>query len=206
VARAGLESAALSYWAIERGIGSPARVQRYQAIRLRNAREMKRSPIDEFKAQGTHLNTQVRAQCTKRNWQSIANERRIEVGNQQLPGSGSLIKVLLADGNDAPALQRIGATAWWFLSGISHGVNYALIESMEAVDPDPSPLSLAPNRVSIFTSSWSVTLQAVILGLGYRTMVEESRHVFGWANDAWAEASQDFVGQIKAVVSARRDP
>lgn len=201
VARAGLESAALSYWAIERGIGSTARAQRYQAIRLRNAREMKRSPIDDFKAQGARLNTQVRAQCTKRGWQPTANEKRIEVDNQQLHGSGSLIKVLMADGNDAPALQRIGATAWWFLSGASHGVNYALIESMEAVDPDRSPLALAPNRVSIFTSSWSVTLQAVIIGLGYRTMIEEHRHVFGWSNDAWTKASQEFIGQVQGVVS-----
>lgn len=200
VARAGLESAALSYWAIERSIGSTARAQRYQAIRLRNAREMRRSPIDEFKAQGTRLNTQVRTQCTKRGWPPIANERRIEVGNQQLPGSGSLIKVLLADGHDANGLQQIGATAWWFLSGASHGVNYALIESMEAVDPEPSPTALTPNRVSIFTSSRSVSLQAVILGLGYRTLIEEHRYVFGWTSDAWTQASQTFVGQMKRLI------
>ena len=143
--------------------------------------------------------TQIRGQCAQRGWQAIANEKRIEVADQQLPGSGTLIQALLADGSDAPWLQRIGATAWWFQSGASHGVNYALIESMEAIDPDPTPL--APNRVSIFTSSRSVSLQAVILGLGYRTLIEEHRHVFGWSNDAWTEASRLFIAEMRRLVS-----
>jgi hypothetical protein len=93
-----------------------------------------------------------------------------------LIGSGSLIEALLADGMDTPGLHHLGAAAWWFLSGVSHAVNYALLENVE---PNNPPLStLTPHTVPIFTSSRSVAFQGLILGLGYRTLIEEHRHVF----------------------------
>jgi hypothetical protein len=200
VARAGLESAAYSYWAAASGIGPVARVQRFQLVRLRNGLEMKRSPIPEFKEQGTKNMAQIREQCDQRGWQVIANGTRIEVGDQQLPGTGALIKALVAEGSDAPALQRLGATAWWFQSGGSHAVNYALIESIEANQQTPSPLG--PQLASIFTSSRSVALQALILGLGYRSMIEEHRRLFGWSNDAWNRAVQLFVREHQRVTNS----
>lgn len=200
VARAGLESAAHAYWAAARGIGAVARVQRWQLLRLRNAMEMKRSPIPEFKAQGVTVMRQVREQCTERNWTVIANEKRVEVADQHLPGGGALIKTLIADGRSAPEVERLGATAWWFQSGMSHGVNFALIES---IAPPPDSVSpLAPQQATIFTSSRSVTLQAVILGLGYRSMIEEQRRLFGWSNAAWDEAVQAFIRQYQLIVSS----
>jgi hypothetical protein len=199
VARAGLESAAHSYWAAASRIGPVARVQRFQAIRLRNGLEMKRSPIPEFKEQGTRVNAQIREQCQQRGWQVIANETRIEVGDQQLPGAGALVRELVAEGSDAPALQRLGATAWWFQSGGSHAVNYALIESIEAYEQAPS---FGPQLASVFTSSRSVALQALILGLGYRSMIEEHRRLFGWSNDSWSAAVQLFVREHQRVTTS----
>lgn len=200
VARAGLESAAHAYWAAARGIGAVARVQRWQLLRLRNAMEMKRSPIPEFKAQGATVMGQVREQCAERSWAVIANEKRVEVANQQLPGSGALIKTLIADGQSAPEVERLGATAWWFQSGSSHGVNYALIESIAPPPASGSPL--APQQAAIFTSSRSVALQALILGLGYRSMIEEHRRLFGWSNPAWDQAVQAFIQQYQLIVGS----
>ena len=201
VARAGLESAALSYWAGARNIGSIARVQRYQAIRLRNCIEMKRSPIPEFKRQATRNRAQIRKQCAKRSWNLIANSSRIEVGDQRFPGSGALIKALLARGSDEPGLQGLGATAWWQWSGVSHAVNYALIESVDSNNPTPS--LLGPNTVPIFTSSRSVSFQALILGRGYQTLIEEHRQVFGWTNPTWTDANARFIGEARRILSAR---
>ncbi len=129
----------------------------------------------------------------------IANGNRIEVGDQQLPGTGALIKALVAQGSDAPALERLGATAWWFQSGGSHGVYYALIESIEANQQAPSPFG--PQLASIFTSSRSVALQALILGLGYRSMSEEHRRLFGWTNETWDRAVQAFVTEYRRVTN-----
>jgi len=134
----------------------------------------------------------------------IANERQIKVGDQQLIGSGALIKALLADGTDTPGLQLLGATAWWFLSGVSHAFNYALLESVEPNNPPLSPL--APNTVPIFTSSRSVAFQGLILGLGYRTLIEEHRHVFGWGCAAWKEAVDRFIGETRLIVATVGPP
>jgi hypothetical protein len=200
VARASLEAAALSYWAGARGIGPTMRVQRYQAIRLRNSRELKRSPIPEFKPQGAANMAQIRQQSANRGWAVIANEKRIVVGEQELPGSGALIKALLSNGTDAQGLQHLGATAWWLWSGVSHAANYALLESVDATNAPASPLG--PNTVPIFTSSRTVGFQALIVGHGFRTLVEEHRFVFGWSSDAWTHAAQRFVGATKVFLSA----
>jgi hypothetical protein len=198
VARAGLEAAAHSYWTAASGIGAVERVKRFQAIRLRNSLEMKRSPIPEFKQQGAELMARVRQQCQERSWTTIANDSRIIVGGQELHGSGALIKTLASQGSDAPELQRLGATAWWFQSGSSHAVNYALVESIEAQEPTSS---VGPQIASIFTSSRSVALQALILGFGYRSMIEEHRRLFGWSNPAWDSAVQQFLVEWKRVTS-----
>ncbi len=200
VARAAIESAALSYWAGAQGIGATVRVQRYQAIRLRNCIEMKRSPIPEFKRQAIRNRAQIRKQCAKRSWNLVANSSRIEVGDQRLPGSGALIKSLLAGGSDAPEMQRLGATAWWQWSGVSHAVNYALIDSVDSNNTAPSPLG--PNIVPIFTSSRSVSFQALILGSGYQTLIEEHRQVFGWTNPTWTDATAQFIEIARQILSS----
>lgn len=198
VARAALESAAYSYWLAARAIGAVARVQRFQAIRLRNSLEMKRSPIPEYKAQGVSVMSQIRAQCRQRSWEAIANERQVSVGEQRLPGSGALITSLIAGRAEAPALLHLGATAWWFLSGASHCVNYALTESVESAAQPQS--TFGPQLASVFTSSRSVALQAIILGIGYRGMIEEHRLLFGWSNPAWNQASDNFLVQYRQVM------
>jgi hypothetical protein len=200
LARTGLESAAYAFWIAARGIGAVARVQRLQTIRLRNTMEMKRSPISEYKAQGAAVMAQIRGQCKERDWEAIANERQVKVGDEQLPTSGALIKSLISEGGGAPELQRLGATAWWFQSGTSHGVNFALIESIEAKEHLPSPLS--PPVASIFTSSRSVALQGIILGLGYRSMIEEHRRLFGWSNESWDRAVQALIAEYQRVISS----
>lgn len=199
VARASLEAAAYSYWAIAGGIGVVARVQRYQAIRLHNCSELRRSPIPEFREQGSSMKAQIREQCIRRDWPVITGKGGIEVGDQRLPGSGALIKGLLAAGTEVQALQHLGATAWWFLSGVSHGVNYALLESVEVNDPLTSPL--VPNVVPIFTSSRSVGFQGLILGHAYRTMMDEHRAVFGWSDQAWTDAGAQFAAEAKRILN-----
>lgn len=49
-----------------------ARVQRCQALQLRDARAMKRSPIDAFKQQGRPLTDATRAQCQQLGWTAVA--------------------------------------------------------------------------------------------------------------------------------------
>jgi hypothetical protein len=195
VARAGLESAAHAYWAAVQGIGPVARVQRLQMIRLRNCREMKRSPIPEYKAHGKTVMIQIREQCRQRAWHAVANKQHIVVGDQEMPGSGAMIKTLLAAGSSSPELERLGATAWWFQSGISHGVNFALIESIEA---NEQTSTVGPQLAQIYTSSRSVAQQAFIVGLGYLSMIQEHRRLFGWKHDAWDEAARAFIDETRS--------
>ena len=195
VARSGLECAALSFWLIDRRIDVKTRVQRYQLIRLHNAKQMQQSPIPEYGEQGKRLRTKVREQCSTRSWQVIANEKNIEVEHQRVPGSGKLIKELIAQGGNMPDLG-LGATIWWFQSGVTHGATYALTESMEISNPDnTSPF--VTNQVSILTNSRSVLLQAVVLGFGFQTLIDEHRHMFGWSSEEWDSQSQVFTSAVK---------
>jgi hypothetical protein len=199
VARACLESAAQSYWAITRDIGPTARVQRYQLIRLRNALAMGGSPIPELKAQGSLVRAKIQQQCDERGWKMTANGRKLEVGGEQLPGSGALIRTLLAHNSEAPGLDHLGATAWWLWSGVSHAVNYALLESVDGDGTQSS--SLAPNVVPISTSSQTVQFQGLILGHAFLPLIEEHRTVFGWSDDAWGQAAVAFVAETRRILA-----
>lgn len=189
VARACLEASALSYWLSSPEVDPEGRVQKYLLTRLSNANQLERSPIGSVKQSGKDLRTKVRREGTALGWVVIANEKRVSVGGLETPATQHLISDVLSDGDEA--LDTLGKTMWWFLSGVSHGSAYALLQSIEIANPVAS--ALEPTRVSIFTSSTSVTLQGIVLGRAYRSLMNRHAKLFGWENTAWSSASSDFV-------------
>lgn len=189
VARSCLETAALSHWLCSPDVDADVRVQKYFLARLHNAAQLERGPQATTKQSGKDLRKKVRVEGSALGWRIIANDKTVSVDGLQIPATGDIIADLLSEGDER--LKTLGKTMWWFLSGVSHGTAYALLQSMELANPGASILE--PARVSIFTSSTSVTLQGIVLGRAYRSLINRHAKFFGWSNTAWSSASSDFV-------------
>ena len=192
VARTGIEAAAIAYWLSDPEITVEKRVQRYEMLALRNALEMKRSPDVAIKARGRASLSQVRERCEKRGWNPVANENRVEVAGVDLPRSKVMIEDLLNSDDSAGELS-LGAHAWWFWSGISHATNYALLDSVDASGINAG--SEISTVVSFVVSAPRVTWAALILGHGFVRLMKRQQAFFGWPNEPWASAVEEF-GQL----------
>ena len=194
VARAGVEAAAIGFWLSDPDITAEERVQRYEMLALRNAIEMKRSPDKEIHGRGVSSLALIRARCEQRGWEAVANKNRVAVARVELPGSGQMIKNLL-DSDVGVDRLSLGEHAWWFWSGTAHGTNYALLDSVDASGiTSGSEISTV---ASFVVSAQKVTWAALILGHGFVRLMKRQRAFFGWPEEPWASAVEDFAQFVR---------
>lgn len=193
VARAMLEAAGQSYWLSDPHIGATARVQRYEAHRLKNAAEMKRGPnVSNVRDRAREVIANVEAGSASRSWRAHKKSNRndsFEVGGESLPSSRELIEAALAGPMASEGLAvhaEIAQVLWWYFSGASHGAGYALNQSIELQDGGGASL-LGPTA-AIFTKSGPVLMLGVTIVGVYTNLVDRHATLFGYSAPAWVEA------------------
>jgi hypothetical protein len=102
--------------------------------------------------------------------------------------------------SDALEELHLGKVIMNYLSGVTHGTLYALlqvVETAEIVNDGRGP-TLAP----IVLSSESYRTLLLLVGSAYQAAVDGQFAYFGWRDTAWRESSDAALGTIATVVRA----
>ena len=190
VARACLDACSVAFWLNEPGIGAERRVQRYLVLRLDNAKQQKRSPLVVSKDKAKEIIEEVRLGVAEAGWalQAHLNDGNSpRVAAEALPSPKSRIGAVLGDMTAEAERAGLGPALWWYLSGVTHGASYGLMQAVEAqAEQHPS----MPQMGAIFTDARSVILMAWALATAFVSMTDVRMAVFGWQSSAWSSAKE----------------
>jgi hypothetical protein len=133
VARAGLDGAARAFWLVEPGLGAERRVQRSMATRLQSAREMGRAPVPMSvpRQQSKEIIAEVKQQAIALGWTTSGRDKPARVGTQEIPTPKKAIEMVLAHSGEHGVLAEMAPMLWWYFSGVTHAVPWALMEAIE---------------------------------------------------------------------------
>jgi hypothetical protein len=154
VARSGLDGAAKAFWLVEPGIGAERRVQRSMAVRLQSAQEMGRAPLTmpEPRERSKEIIAEIRQQATTLGWTTSGRDKPARVGTQEVPSPKKAIQSVLAHSGEHDVLAEMAPMLWWYFSGVTHAVPWALMEALardEMVDLVGFPgMAQAPVMIS----------------------------------------------------------
>lgn len=187
VARAAVETAGLVSWLADPSCTVEQRVMRYQVYRLVNANAMGYGHApDGARVKAVEVRTDVREGCQARGWtyRSGKNKSVPTVGTETLPTPRQLIDAVVAT---APEVGPFGSLLWWYLSGVTHGQQHALMQSFKVLDG--SPVTAIGQPVGAFiTESVSVSVTGQTVTDAYVRTTDRVAALFGWYNDDWAAA------------------
>lgn len=205
MARVAIESAAWAYWLceprVDRNDGATLRVQRYSLLRLKGAKDLKRSPVPQFKDQGKFTIARVRDYTQAMGWACTVGDTP-RVGGETLPAPRGVMRAVIANGTGSAELEEVAEVVWTYGSGIVHGAVSALLQS---VDAPPSTSTSAPQVTApLFSSSDHVLTYGYVVVDAFVAMVERQRALFGWPGDAWAEAARRASESRTAYIAGRR--
>lgn len=203
LARACLDACRVAFWLSEPEIGPMRRAQRYVVLRLDNAKQQKRSPLDEPRAKAKQIIEEVRLGVATARWplQAHLNDAKSpRVGYEELPPAKKGIAAVLREMPVEAEGAGLGPVLWWYLSGITHSASYGLMQAVEAGEKNDA---LKPHLGAIFTDARSVILMGWAIASAYRNMTEARRALFGWQSAEWddaTEAQRENFGRFKALL------
>lgn len=198
LARAALEAFGWARWLADLGADPETRVKRGRLYQLADGLQRKRFPAQEMKAKGNEIISRVRLGAPA-GWTVVCNDRHMEVAGETVPAVKDLIAAVLTQGA-GPTPAQLGASLWALLSGIAHGVRYALAFSMEAA---PRSSALRPLLAGLSTNSSTVHLIGAAVARGAISGCGERLRLMGWDQDeTWRTAVSRSEQHISAVLAA----
>lgn len=175
LARAAVECAGRASWLLEPGIPYERRASRAVGELLYSRWEQARASGDS--SFYDTLKVEVAAECKARELKFKSQGGRVTVGERRL-GNEAVVTHLFR--RKPPRLPR---TMYGYYSGGSHGVVWALLES---VDLDAEPLSpLGANIRLIYADARRIALALAMAGEGYRVSVGDQWEYMGWGSPEW---------------------
>ena len=176
VARAGIEWLALAHWLSEPHIGIKERVRRSLNERIASAYEQSRLP------NGANPEPERQArlrQATQRGYTLTPSKKgRFRVFAPERPTTTAHIQRVLG-GND------LGKLVYSYLSAISHGTLWGLVQRAEPLDPTATgPVVTA----GLAVSSDDIAMLAVALTIAHMTAFGAYVNLLGWDMPEWKDA------------------
>lgn len=185
VARAGLLAFAAAAWLCEPGLDVATRVKRYLVLELEDAQNLKRYGLQQMKNAGKARVQAVRDGAAHRGWEVVCNRQTRMVDQETYPATANAIAMAIGP-HSPPAEREIGAVVWSYLSGISHGYTFALMQSARTIDT-PSAVPGLTNA-AFGVNSDSVNVMAFAIAAAAITACERHLLLMGWVTPEWEAA------------------
>ena len=189
LARAGVECLALAHWLGEPGIGARERVRRSLNERIASAYEQSRLPAGMNPEPGRQARLLA---ATALGYQKTKSKRgRLSCFAPEPPTIRQHIQRVLED-------EHLGSVMYSYMSAISHGTIWGLIERAE---PPKEPWSGPVVAAALIISSSNIAVMAAALVLAHMNAFGEYLDHMGWdasdwiiARDTAAKAIAQYVG------------
>lgn len=200
LARMALDAAGAAYW-LAAPVGVEVRVKRAEVLALENGKQMKRMPLPAAKAKGAEVLDRVCGGASHLGWDASRGNKP-HVGGVAVPTPRTLIGDLIDD-TTGPG-SGLGDVLWSWLSGVTHGYPWALLQAADRTAAVASPLG--PMQLPFVIRADTVVLIGLMAARAYATLVIRHALFVGWSSSDWDEAHRRLLVAASSASKALEEP
>ena len=178
-----------------------ARIQRGLAMRLHNARQMRRAPhqLSEVRDHGKTVIERIGVAGKANGWHVTGKKQDQQgVGDSTVPFAKQAIAAVIANTDPADATGDAGLL-WWYYSGVSHGTPYALMQNVDRDKGVPTGVT-GVMQSPIFTSGPQIVAAASWLASAALNLGQAHAQLIGLDTSDLDEACSQVTGFVSSIV------